>query len=115
MVFTFMRTSSMVVNNLDIVCTVVSPDKAQAPLLIDTDRMLILTCAPQRFKSVAWQSGQIGKQGSTVENLQTPLSLGPEAVKPAHTPAAEKRFGVFVVKRMKHLAASYEVSEGKGV
>ena len=48
----------MVVHYFYVVDPAVTPDKAQAPLFIDTDTMLASPVAIKRFESITWRATQ---------------------------------------------------------
>jgi hypothetical protein len=50
----------------------VIPNKTDAPLVIDPDRMLTLTVCLQRFEPVAWRNPEIGQHSRLIEQAQLP-------------------------------------------
>ena len=51
---------SMVAGNLHIRWAILGPEKADAPLLIYSDRILVGAVAPQAFQAVPWWDTQVG-------------------------------------------------------
>jgi hypothetical protein len=49
----------MVVNELDFVSVVILPAEAEAPLVVDSDGVLTLAIALQRFEPVAREGGKV--------------------------------------------------------
>jgi hypothetical protein len=45
----------VIVNDLDLVRTVVGPQEAQPPLIVDAHASLPSPITPERFKSIAWR------------------------------------------------------------
>ena len=48
----------VIIHNLDVVCSVGLPDKANAPLVVDPNAVLSFAIALQRLQSVAWRYAQ---------------------------------------------------------
>ena len=70
----------MVVNDLDVEGIALLPAKANAPLIVDADRVLALAVALQRLEPVAGQAGKVFKRGGSVEDLELPLGPITEGV-----------------------------------
>jgi hypothetical protein len=71
---------SMIVHDLDVVGRVVSPDEANAPLIVDPDRVLTPTITMERFEAVSRGDPEIfhGRRGMEEEELAIgrPLDIG---------------------------------------
>ena len=68
----------MVVDNLDILSSGLSPTKADAPLLVDPDRMLAKPVALQRLQMIAGRGSQIVQSSGMFYGPEPPLCPGIE-------------------------------------
>ena len=64
----------MVVHYLDLVGVSFAPDKADAPLLVDSDAVLPASITRKGFQSIPWRNPQIVDGCGIVQNHQFPLS-----------------------------------------
>lgn len=60
----------MVIDDFDLVRMVVFPNEANSPLVVDTDRMLPVPVALQRFKPVAGRHAEIVESLGNVQQTQ---------------------------------------------
>ena len=60
----------MVVHDFHIVCVIVAPHKADAPLVIDSDTELSGTIIFQSFKTVSGRGAQVLKLCGTIQILK---------------------------------------------
>jgi hypothetical protein len=60
----------VVVHNFNLVRTVLTPDKAHAPLVVDADAVLPLAVALQGFELVAGRNPQAGQLGGRMQLQQ---------------------------------------------
>jgi hypothetical protein len=60
----------MVVNDFDIGRSSFLPNKANSPLIIDTDRMLACPITPQRLEPVSWRYAKILQDTRIIEDPQ---------------------------------------------
>jgi hypothetical protein len=64
----------MIVNDFNIVGTIRRPDKTDAPLIIDPDRVLPGAVSPEQFEPVAGRTAQIVQPHGGIQHFQ--LALG---------------------------------------
>jgi hypothetical protein len=86
----------VVVDNLDIVRSILFPKKADAELVVDTDAVLSLPVSPERFQAIARRDLQIGQVDSRFHLIQFPkcyiLQAPPTAIVPLNKELA--RLGI---------------------
>jgi hypothetical protein len=63
----------MVISDFDFVSIAVTPDKADAPLIVDANAELALAVAAECFQTIAWRRRQITKFDSNVQLAQLAL------------------------------------------
>lgn len=63
----------MVVDDLDLFSAAIEPDKTNAPLVVDTDRMLTLSITLQCFETISWRSEQIFEALSLLDHRKFAL------------------------------------------
>jgi hypothetical protein len=95
----------MVVDDFDIVRTFLCPSKADAPLIVDPDRILPLAIARQRFKPVARKRTQVGKIARTVKHIEFTLRLLFNSTEALHKRAIPQLPGGSIAKRAYHASA----------
>lgn len=67
----------VVVSNLDVVGVAIDKSEAEAPLVVDRDRVLSFPVAPKCVKSITWRDLQVLEAGSQVHVFELPNgSLG---------------------------------------
>jgi hypothetical protein len=103
----------MVVDYLDILSVPASPAKNNAPLIVDTDRMISSQLAPERLHPVTGRDTQIAKF-SGIMQIQKFAPRHPSKLcgEPPHIPGRfviEKVFGEPVAKAFDH-ASCYQIS-----
>jgi hypothetical protein len=93
----------MVVRHLDVEGVTVTPGKADAPLIVDSDAVLPPALASEFLKSVARRDGQIGKRRGAVDDQELPCG-GPDNAgwKAARPAALEDGLGVSVGEGLDH-------------
>jgi hypothetical protein len=64
----------VVIDDLDIHRTFVSPDKTYPPLLVDPDAVLAMTIAAQSFEHVPWRRPQVSKFNCCIQHSQFTFS-----------------------------------------
>ena len=62
----------VIVDDFDMRGASFAPDKTNAPLIVDADRMLAKAIRLQRFEPIARRRPQIGQSPSVVEKTQLP-------------------------------------------
>ena len=92
----------MIVCDLHIVGTILSPFKTQSPLLVDPDTEQALPVSRQCFQAIAWKPYQIFKAGCAIKDLKPSLGLGAEPLEPSNSPPFKKGLSVFVAKASNH-------------
>lgn len=80
----------MIVHDFNVPRPVI-PNEAQAPLVIDTDRMLALAIALQCFKPIAWQGTQIRQAASRIQSIEPSERLLLDCGKPSDRLAYQRR------------------------
>jgi hypothetical protein len=95
--------TSVIVNNLGVVYTVLLPFEANAPLIIDANAVLSSSLAFQCFKSIRWRNTQIGQCYRPVQHDQlafgNPLDVWRQL--PGET-SIEDFFSLAVSERLDH-------------
>jgi hypothetical protein len=66
----FFSNLSVEIHNFHTVRTVVMPNQAHPPLVIDSDTVLSLAVSPQRFQKVAWWNAQTVQFGGRMQLRQ---------------------------------------------
>lgn len=66
----------VIIDDFDIMCIAISPDKADAPLPIYADRMLACAVAFQGFETIGRRNPQIFQRGCRVELGEFSLGAG---------------------------------------
>jgi thiazole synthase ThiGH ThiG subunit len=74
---------SMIVRRFDVIGIAVSPAQAQAPLLIDPDRVLAGAVALQPFQAIAWRHAQVIKSMSGMQQQELPETRGCQCARDA--------------------------------
>src|SRR5437879_355806 len=94
---------SMIVNDFDVPRTVISPAKANSPLVVDSDTVLAAAIAAKFLQSVTRRHPQIVQILRAVEHLQLSFCLCLERAKLPRRPASEQLLGVARRKGPNHL------------
>jgi hypothetical protein len=71
------RSVTMIIDNFNFVCSVLSPHKTDPKSIVDPDAMLAPSIPLQRFQSIAWRNLQVGKGGCRIKLIQFPNSHPP--------------------------------------
>jgi hypothetical protein len=95
----------MVVDDFDIARTFLCPPKADAPLVVDPDRMLPQTIAGQRFKPISRKRTQVGKIARAVKHIELTLRLFFNSTEALHERATPQLPGGSIAKRAYHLSS----------
>jgi hypothetical protein len=65
----------MIIDNLNLMRPIGAPHKADAPLVVDADRMLPAPIAAQRLQPTAWGHSQIIERMRRIEPHEAPAGL----------------------------------------
>jgi hypothetical protein len=71
------RSLTMIINNFNFLCSVLSPDKTDPKSIVDPDAMLTPSIPLQGFQSIAWRNPQVGKGSYRIKLIQLPNSHSP--------------------------------------
>jgi hypothetical protein len=92
----------MVINDLDRMNAVILPDKTDAPLIVDSDAVLIGPVSFQSLQPVARWNIQAVQRDSGVKKLKfDPRRLG-DGSEPLHADVVEELFSVFASETYDH-------------
>jgi hypothetical protein len=92
----------IVVNYLDIVGIAVSPDKANAPSIIDADTVLTPAVAFQCFQAIPRRNQQVLQRAGAMEVQQFPTRDSLERAETRHVTIGEQRFRLLASKGANH-------------
>jgi hypothetical protein len=81
----------MIVDDLDLIGAVRTPQEADPPLSVDPDAMLAHAVSRERFQPVAWQCGQIRQRLRRSEAIQPFDRLPADGLEAARRAALIKR------------------------
>ena len=95
--------ASMIVDDFNVPRAVVSPAKADSPLVVDPDAVLPTSIAGKFLEPVAGRDAKVVQILGAIENLQLALGLRLEGAEPTRRTAPEKFLGVARCKRPNHL------------
>src|SRR4030067_428953 len=96
------RTSSMVIYNLNIKYISGCPGKTHTPLFVDADAALACTVCFQCLQAVARRRPQKFKSRRSIQLNHLPLSHSTDGLPAAGATPLEQGFGVFVTKTLDH-------------
>ncbi len=94
----------MVIHNLDMAGTggVPRPLEANPPLLVNADRVLHCTVAPQRFQAIAWQTAQVVQACGGGQDFESLVGLPVKTGKFRHALARRKLCRSLIPKTQYH-------------
>jgi hypothetical protein len=92
----------VIVHNLCIVGISITPDEADAVLVIDPDAVLSTAVTRQCFQAIARERCEIPQIRGCVELLQLPLSHACNVLQTAAEPGGEQSLGLGVLERPNH-------------
>jgi hypothetical protein len=93
----------MIIHNFDIVHITTLPSKANSPLIIDTDAVLPLPVAFQRFKLIAGRLPQILECSGTMQIEKLAPRLPFKDLKTSNTKIIKESSGVATLDRFDHM------------
>jgi hypothetical protein len=93
----------MVVDDFDIIGMALPPDKAEPPLVVDTDAVLPFAVASQGFQPVARRDSQIPQTPGTVQVEEFSARDPFESPEPGDIDVVEQRFRVAAPKGTDHV------------
>lgn len=96
----------MIINDLDLVRVTISPDEADAVLVVDPDAVLSSSIAGQRFEPIARERAQIPESARRVHLQQLSLGHPCNTTETATDSSGKQRLGFLVAKRANHLSPS---------
>jgi hypothetical protein len=62
----------MIIVNLHVECVTISPNKANAPLIVDTNAPLTFPISVQRLQAIAGRRGQVSKFRGSLYHIELP-------------------------------------------
>jgi len=92
----------MIVNDLDLSGSKISPNKTNAPLIVDTNTVLPFPIALQRLKSIAWQRSKHSQRAGSVQQTQPLERRTLNTGKTLNELSLEQRLGMFVFEALNH-------------
>ncbi len=93
----------MIIHNFNVVHIAVFPSEAHPPLIVDTNAVLPLPIAFQRFKLIAGRLPEILQGSGTVKIKQLPPRLPFKGLKADNATIIKKSGGVATAKRFNHM------------
>jgi hypothetical protein len=100
----------VIIDNFNVIWSVLAPDEADPPLIVDPYGVLPIPIALQRVQPVARQTPENPKRLRVIKDLEPPLGLRPEGSKCRNVGSLEKRLSFFVSKGSDHLLTLSDVS-----
>src|SRR5262245_8115937 len=97
----------VVVDDFDIDRTLRGPNEADAPLIIDADRVLSPAISRERFEPVRRRRTQVVEVARTVEHVELSPRLLFDAAESLHERAHPKPLGGAIAKRFDHMRGIY--------
>src|SRR6516162_11326663 len=97
----------VVIDDFDIGRTLLGPNEADAPLVIDADRVLTPAISRPRFQPVRRGSAQVVELAGAMEHVELSQRLFFDAAKSFHKRAHPKPLGGTIAKRFDHVSAIY--------
>ena len=94
--------SSVIIDNLGVLCRASSPDKADSPLIVDPDTVLPLPVTDQHLDPIPWNRRQIFQFLSVIEHPQFSPRNRFDAFEPASPFAVEQLLGLLGAERSNH-------------
>jgi hypothetical protein len=95
----------VIVDNFHVIAVTIAPNKANAPLIIDSDRMLAFAIPPQRLQLVARRRGQNPQVRGGMELEQLPQGNALDRAEALATMVMEKFLRLFRAKALNHLSS----------
>ncbi len=92
----------MVVNNRNVVGSVISPEETDTPLVVDSNAVLAFPVTLQGFQAVATQAGQVSELHCLIEAIQAAFRLLANVLKAGHGVAFIERLRVLAAERPDH-------------
>jgi len=89
----------MVVDDFDMGRTLLGPDKADAPLIVNPDGMLPLTMSGKSFEPVAGSGVQVLEISGGVQHIELAQCLFFDPAESFHEPARPEALGGSIAKR----------------
>lgn len=100
----FTPSISVIVHNFNLVGTVFSPHKTDAPLVINADTVLPLPAAFERLQHIARRNSQAAQLGGRMDLQQLAPRHPFDVPEPADGQALKQAFGVGTEERANHVA-----------
>jgi hypothetical protein len=94
----------VIINNLDVVRITVTPNKADAILVIDTNAVCPLAISAERLETIAGKNAKVAKLVRAMQLHHFPLNYPFDPLKPPNRAAIEERFGLLTTERANHPA-----------
>jgi hypothetical protein len=88
----------VVIDDFHLVGTVIPPDEADTPLVVDPNAVLALTVTAQGLQAVTAQGGEVPQGYSLVEAVKAKFCLFPYAIEARYTVAFVQRLGVLAAE-----------------
>ena len=88
----------MIIYNFHLLRSVVVPDEADSPLIIDSDRVLTFAIAVQRFQMIPGRNPQILKRTRRRQIFEFAIGDPLKRAEPPNRFTLGESFGIFIVK-----------------
>lgn len=92
----------MVVNDFNILGTILAPTEAESPLLVNSNAVLPFSVARQSFESITRERSQILQVRCAIKDLKAPSKLLGDTSKLPHIFTSKKSFRIFIVEAAYH-------------
>ncbi len=92
----------MIVDDFYFVGIAITPDKADSPLVIDSDTVLPFSASFERFNTVAWKYSKVAKRYGSGEHFELAPGNSLDGTKSPGRPEMEKGFRLLAAKALNH-------------
>ncbi len=95
----------VIIDNFHVIAVAIAPNKANSPLMINSDRMLAFAIPPQRLPLIARRRGQNPQFRGGMKLEQLPQGNALDRTEALATMVMEKLPGLFRAKALNHLSS----------
>jgi hypothetical protein len=97
----------VIVNDFDLIRSILPPRKTDAKLIIDTDAVLALSVSSERLQIIAWWNSQIGQSDSCFNLIQLPERHALNVSPPSGIPPDKELERVAIFEVLDHAELEY--------
>jgi hypothetical protein len=94
----------VIIDNLDVVRITVTPNKADAILIIDANAVLTLATSTESLKAIAGKNAKVVELMRGLQLRQLPLDYPSDLLKPLGALTIKESFGFLAAERTDHMA-----------